>query len=222
MTRRTKTERRPRRQHAATAKGARVRAEVAHVAARLMAEESIHDFAEAKLRAADRLAVEGRNSLPRNDEIEAELRQYQALFQADTQPLWLAAKRRVALSVIDLLAPFEPVLAGAVLRGTAVADAEITLHVFAEPPEMVARFLIDRDIPWTLDAAQVRFGNGVEQELAVYRISADGEELRLVVFPDDGPRIPPRSPVDGRPMRRADRAEIERLLEESDDTASAP
>lgn len=194
------------------ARGARARAEVAQVAARLMAEESIHDFADAKTRAADRLGIDGRNSLPRNAEIEAELRTYQALFQADSQPLWLAAKRRVALASMRLLAPFEPRLAGSVLRGTAVADAEITLHVFADTPEAVARFLVDRGIPWSLDAALMRFGTGVEEELAVYRIAADGEAVRLVVFPLDGPRVPPRSPVDGRPMRRAGVDEIERLL----------
>ena len=195
--------------------GARQRAEIAQVAARIMAEESVHDFAEAKARAADRLGASRRGTMPRNDEVEAELRTYQALFQADTQPLWLAAKRRVALALMRLLAPFEPRLAGSVLRGTAVADAEVTLHVFADAPELVARFLIDRGVPCSLDGTWVRFGSGDEEELPVYRFGADGESVRLVVFPADGPRVAPRSPVDGRPMARAAAAEIERLLAEA-------
>ncbi len=197
------------------AHGGRLRAEVARVAAGLMAEESVHDFAEAKARAADRLGISARGSMPRNEEVEAELRAYQALFQADTQPQWLAGKRRVALAVMRLLTPFDPCLSGSVLRGTAVADAEVTLHVFADAPELVARFLVDRGIPWSLDATVVRFGPGVEEELPVYRFGADDENVRLVVFPDDGPRIAPRSPVDGRPMARASVDELERLLAES-------
>lgn len=192
--------------------GMRARAEVAQVAARLMAEECIHDFAEAKSRAVSRLGVDGRNTLPRNDEIEAELRTYQALFQGEVQPVWLRAKRRAALAAMELLAVFEPRLAGSVLRGTAVEDAEVTLHVFADVPEAVARFLIDRDIPWELDAARVRFGPGDEEERPVYRFGADGESIRLVVFPADGPRIAPRSPVDGRPMARLAPSGLARLL----------
>lgn len=195
--------------------GARTRGEVAQVAARLMAEECIHDFAEAKTRAADRLGVDGRNSLPRNEEVEAELRTYQALFQGDVQPLWLAAKRRAALGAMRLLEVFEPRLAGSVLRGTAVEDAEVTLHVFADAPEAVARFLVDRGIRWELDEAMARFGPGVEVELPVYRFGADDQCIRLVVFPADGPRIAPRSPVDGKPMARARPADIERLLAEA-------
>lgn len=196
--------------------GARMRAEVAQVAARLMAEECIHDFAEAKSRAAERLGADGRNALPRNEEVEAELRTYQALFQADAQPRWLLAKRQAALEVMRLLASFDPRLTGSVLRGTAVEDAEITLHVFADTPETIARFLIDRGIPWELDAAWVRFGPGRERELPVYRFGADGQSVRLVVFPADGPRIAPRSPVDGRPMARAAAPELADMLAAED------
>jgi len=205
-----------------TARGSRVRGEVAQVAARLMAEECIHDFGEAKGRAADRLGITGRNALPRNDEVEAELRTYQALFQADVQPVWLAAKRRAAWHAMGLLAEFEPLLTGAVLRGTAVEDAEITLHVFAEPAERIARFLIDRGIPWSLDESQVRFGPGVEQALPVYRLPAGEEALRLVVFPVDGPRVAPRSPIDGRPMQRASRDRLEALLAAAAGAAQTP
>ena len=36
---------------------------------------------------------------------------------------------------------------------------------------------------------------------------------QYVVFPIDGIRQSPASPVDGRPMKRADAAEIEAMLE---------
>ena len=192
---------------------ARARVEVAQAAARMMAEEGIHGFAEAKARAAAQLGVEGRGRLPRNDEIEAEIRSYQALFQADEQPLWLAEMRRTALAMMDLLAEFKPQLAGSVLRGTAPRDAEVTLHLFTEPSERVATFLLDRGIPWELDAWIARFGREREIELPVYRVAYDGQPVRLIVFPLDGPREAPRSPVDGKPMARAGRARVLELIE---------
>ncbi len=190
----------------------RVRGELAQVAARLMAEEAVHGFADAKAKAVDRLGVTGRPTLPSNQEVEAELRSYQALFQAEEQAQWLAAKRRVALEAMRLLEPFAPQLVGAVLRGTAPVDAEVTLHLFAEPPEAVATYLYDRGVPWALDSWIARFGGGRELELPMYRISAGDEDLRLVVFPEEGLREPPRSPVDGKPMQRAPRDHVQALV----------
>lgn len=194
----------------------RARTEVAQVAARLMAEDNVHDFGEAKSRAAASLGVAGRHRLPRNDEIEAELRAYQALFQSEEQPRWLARKRRVALQIMRLLEAFHPRLAGAVLRGTAAADTEISLHLFVDPPEQVATFLYDRHIPWELDAWEGRFGGNRVYELPVYRINPEGQSVRLIVFPEAAPREAPRSPVDGRPMERATAEEVERLLDEEE------
>ncbi len=198
---------------------AQQRAEIARVAARLMAEEGVHGFAEAKARAAGQLGIHGRQALPRNHEIEAEIRAWQALFQAEEQPLWLERMRRTALEAMDLLADFAPQLAGSVLRGTAPQDAEVTLHLFTEPPERVATFLLDRGIPWELDAWVGRFGRG-EFELPMYRIALGGQPVRLIVFPTEGPREAPRSPVDGKPMARANRTRVAELLA-GDDPDSA-
>jgi hypothetical protein len=45
---------------------------------------------------------------------------------------------------------------------------------------------------------------------------AGDREIDAVVFPIDGIRQSPASPVDGKPMRRADTAELESLLEETE------
>lgn len=192
----------------------RLRTEIAQVAARLMAEDNVHDFGEAKSRAAASLGVTGHRRLPRNDEIEAELRAYQALFQSEEQPRWLARKRRIALQTMRLLESFQPRLAGAVLRGTAAESSEISLHLFIDPPEAVAAFLYERHIPWELDSWEGRFGGNRIYELPVYRINPEGQPVRLIVFPEAAPREAPRSPVDGKPMARAGADEVERLIEE--------
>lgn len=192
--------------------GSRMRTEVAQVAARLMAEDNVHDFGEAKARAAASLGVADRRTLPGNDEVEAEIRSYQALFQADEQPRWLAEKRRIALAMMDLLAEFGPCLAGSVLRGTAAAESEITLHLFVDPPERVATFLYDRRIPWELDGWEARFGGNRVYELPMYRINPEGQSVRLIAFPEAAPREAPRSVIDGRPMQRAPREAVAALL----------
>src|SRR5262245_41183403 len=69
-----------------TNKQTSTRARIAAAAARLMAEDGIDDFALAKRKAAKQLGALETQALPGNDEIEAELRAYLALYQADEHP----------------------------------------------------------------------------------------------------------------------------------------
>src|SRR5262249_46662420 len=55
------------------AKQQQMRARIAAAAARLMAEDGLEDFALAKRKAARQLGAEDTQSLPKNEEIEAEL-----------------------------------------------------------------------------------------------------------------------------------------------------
>src|SRR3972149_1932575 len=63
-----------------------MRAQIAAAAARIMAEEGVEDFALAKRKAARRLGATDTEAPPSNGEIEAELRAYPALYQADEHP----------------------------------------------------------------------------------------------------------------------------------------
>src|SRR5215510_7849267 len=62
-----------------------MRNRIAAAAARLMAEDGLEDFALAKRKAARQLGAEDTQSLPKNEEIEAELRAYQSLYQGEEQ-----------------------------------------------------------------------------------------------------------------------------------------
>ena len=57
--------------------------------------------------------------LPSNEVLEDEVRDYIAVFCADTQPQELQALRRLALVWMERLAEFRPHLGGAVWHGTA-------------------------------------------------------------------------------------------------------
>src|SRR6185436_7984768 len=125
-----------------------MRARIAAAAARLMAEDGINDFALAKKKAARVLGAPNTEALPGNDEIEAELRAYLALYQADEHPERVAELRRLALDAMRAMERFNPYLTGPVLAGTAGPYAEIELQLFPESTKEVELFLIDRKLPY--------------------------------------------------------------------------
>jgi hypothetical protein len=83
-----------------------MRARIAAAAARIMAEDGIDDFALAKRKAARQLGAADTHALPRNDEIESELRAYRELYQAGEHPELIEELRRVALEVMQALERF--------------------------------------------------------------------------------------------------------------------
>ena len=95
-----------------------VTVEIAATAARLVVEEGM-EYGPAKQRALKVLGL-GKNhraALPSNDLLEDEVRDYLAIFCADTQPAELLALREVAAQWMARLAEFRPHLTGAVWRG---------------------------------------------------------------------------------------------------------
>ena len=80
-----------------------MRIRIAAVAARIMAEDGIEDFAMAKRKAARQLGADDTQSLPNNDEIEAELRMYQSLYQGEEQRERLRHLRREGWRAFSVL-----------------------------------------------------------------------------------------------------------------------
>jgi hypothetical protein len=189
-----------------------LRRALAQEAARIMAQHGIHDFLTAKRKAAERLGVADASALPRNTEIEDALAEYQRLFDPGGHELTLEAQRRAALHAMLWLSQFEPRLVGPVLSGTATEHADIQLHVFADRPEYVALRLIDRGVAHEVTERRVRLDAERIKAYPGVRFAVDNRCIDATVFPLDGIRQAPVSPVDGRPMRRADADEIQDLL----------
>lgn len=180
-----------------------IRQHLAQEAARILAESGGRDYQNAKRKAAQRLGAPETRNLPSNQEIEQALAEYQRLFAADTQPEQLARLRDAALEAMQLFSDFEPRLVGAVLNGTADQHSAVELHLFADPPEAVLFFLMDRHIPYQESQRRVRYDrNGVTVQ-PVYRFVAGDTPVDLTVFARSGLRQAPLSPVDGKPMQRA-------------------
>jgi hypothetical protein len=189
-----------------------LRRALAQEAARVMSEQGIHDFLTAKRKAAERFGITDEAVLPRNTEIEEALKEYQRLFAADTHLLTLKAQREVALQAMQWFSEFEPRLVGPVLSGTATAHADVQLHLFADRAETIALRLLDRGIEHEVTERRLRLDAARFRAYPGLRFEWDRQMIEVTVFPTDGIRQAPVSPVDGRPMRRADTAELEQLV----------
>jgi hypothetical protein len=191
-----------------------MRRRIAVEAARIMAEQGIDDFLAAKRKAAGHLGAPETRNLPRNVEIEQELAAYQRLFQSATQPRRLRQLRERACEAMEFFARFNSRLVGSVLEGTAGGHSDIDLHLFADTPEEVVLFLLQEHIPFERGERKLHVGRDQSAVFPVFRFVAGETPIDLTVFPIDGIRQAPCSPVDGRPMRRATLEAVVRLLAE--------
>jgi hypothetical protein len=185
---------------------------LAHEAARLMAEGGMRDYHQAKLKAAQRLGILDDASLPRNREIEAALREYQRLFQGEAVAGALRERREAALQALEFFAPFQARLVGPVLEGTADGNAPVSLQLYADDADAVARFLDEHGIPAQPRSRQLRLDRQRQAEFPVWVFSVDGLAFDLTVLPEDALRQAPLSAIDAKPMARANAGQLRALL----------
>jgi len=195
---------------------------LAQEAARIIVEHGVDDYLMAKRKAAERFGVTDHAVLPKNTEIEEALATHHRLFGAASHEDELAGLRRHAIEAMRLLGEFEPRLVGPVLSGNASAHSAIQLHVFADTPEAVVLRLIDAGVRHRVGQRRVRVLRDATEAFPTVEFPIGGVEVEAVVFPRDGIRQSPFGPVDGRPMRRATRQEVEALLAAEDETGTAP
>lgn len=194
----------------------RKRTLIAQEAARLMSEHGIRNYQHAKLKAADRLGLPEGQALPRNVEIEQALRERQRIFQADSQPQALRARREAAVEAMRFFAHFRPRLVGAVLDGTADTHSAVCLHLFSDEPEAVPRFLREHGIPHETQNRVLRLDRQTQAEYPVLLFAADGLPFDLTVLPSDALRQSPLDRIGDRPMQRASLSAVQALLAEDD------
>ena len=174
--------------------------EIAATAARLVVEEGM-EYGAAKRRAARALGRGGRPSeLPGNDAVEDEVRNYLAIFCADTQPGELAALRAVAMVWMERLAPFRPHLTGAVWRGTATRLNNVHLELFCDDSKAAELALIDRKVDYEVGSRPGPRGEPVTvlsvahtsrelgERVTVHLSVLDHDDLRGALKPDAGGR----------------------------------
>lgn len=190
------------------------RSRIAHLAARLMAEDGIEDYALAKRKAARQAGVPDGRELPTNDEIAAALKLYQELYHEADHRGRLRALREKAVQVMRELAQFQPYLTGSVLNGNAGKYADINLQVFTDNAKAVELYFIDRQIRYK--AAQARLYSGDEPlTVPVYTVNEDGIDIEITVLSGRDLRVPVKTSLEGRAIERAKLQAVEQLLEQT-------
>jgi len=190
----------------------RARQVLAQEAARIIVDHGIRDYRVAKQKAAERLGVGTRGFLPGNAEVESAVAEYLQLFGGESHSDLLRLMRTAALSAMELLAEFSPRLVGPVLAGTADENSAVNLHLFTDSPEMVAMEIGDMGIAFRPYERRLKSRRGQVEMYPGFEFSHRNETIQATVFPVDGIRQAPISPIDGKPMRRVDSEAVQVLL----------
>ena len=161
-----------------------MREQLAHQAAKLIAEDGITDFAFAKRKAARQLGATDTQHLPSNLEVEEALHSYRTLYQHDSHPAILNQLRREALDAMKLLVAFNPYLTGSVLSGTAGGNSDINLMLFSDDAKAVLLFLLKHKLEFEDGEWRVRL-NGREETVPSYTLTGDsGVPIHIIVMPE--------------------------------------
>jgi hypothetical protein len=175
--------------------------EIAITAARLVVEEGL-DYGAAKLRAVKQLGLPSKTPLPSHDEVEAQVRDYIALFCAETQPAELAALRELAYLWMQRMADFRPYLGGSVWHGTATKLSDIYIALFCDDPKSAEIALIDHRADYVARSIKGFDGAMVETlsihapcqalntEIGVHLMVYDYDDLRGALKLDNQGRKP--------------------------------
>jgi hypothetical protein len=174
----------------------RVREEIAIAAARMIAEDGL-DYSTAKRKAARQVVGETRVAgewLPDNDQIEEEIREYQSLFQGDSQP--------------------------AVLNGTAGDHSDVYLQAFCDNPKDVAIYFLNANVQYDVSETRHFAGRGYVETLSfLWRPEreaqgADPVGIHVALYGTDDLRGAVRADARGRHARASAQA-VQALLDES-------
>ncbi|MGB5345539.1 MAG: hypothetical protein WBN23_05185 [Woeseia sp.] len=190
----------------------RARQLLAQEAARIICEQGIEDYRLAKIKAAERLGLSEHGALPANPEIEQAVNEHLALFGRESHSSLLHNLRRAAISAMDMLADFTPRLVGPVLNGTAGETSAVNLHLFADSPEQVAWTLDERRLPYRPFERRYKSRRNQTSRFSAFRFNYEDASIEATVFPFDGIRQAPISPIDGKPMQRADLRAVRALI----------
>ncbi len=185
----------------------------------MIAEDGL-DYSTAKRKAARQVVGETRvdgSWLPDNDQIEEEIREYQSLFQGDSQPAVLRRLREIALDWMQRLEPFNPYLTGAVLNGTAGEHSDVHLQIFCDNPKEVAIYLLNANIQYDVSETRHFAQRGYVETLSfLWKASRDAEPvgIHIALYDTDDLRGAVRADARGR-LARANAQAVQALLDET-------
>ena len=192
-----------------------LRERIAHLAARIMAEDGVDDFAYAKRKAARQAGARDARAMPDNKEIEEALAAYRQIYQRDEHEAVLRELREQALTHMRALERFNPHLTGSVLSGVAGKYSDIDIYLFADSAKAVELHLLNSAVRYRASQVRLRV-NRVEKLVPSFSFDEDGTVVQIAVFDPDDARHTITSSAMGRPIQRAGIAAVEALLAPTD------
>lgn len=189
-----------------------MREQLAHQAARLMAEGGITDYAFAKRKAARQMGAGDTQHLPSNEEVEIALRSFRQLYQGESHPAILHQLREQSLNVMQLLEPFHPYLTGSILDGTAGEQSDINLSIYSDDQKAVIMYLLKHNLPFESGEWRVHL-MGRQQTVPSFTLETEmGVPVHIVVLPENA-----RHSGSRKPRSYADETALKKLLQDGNE-----
>lgn len=195
----------------------KIRRMIAQEAARLMYEEGINEYRDAKRKAAKHFGPEKVLSLgshlPSNAEIHEELQRLIGIYEEKVLPERLLRLRILALRYMDILEPFSPYLVGSVLSGAVTDRSDIDIHIFAETMEEVEEHLKEKGVPFEQNVVTIRRGGEFFEYPHIY-IEDEGTVIECSVYPPEDIHKRSKSSITGRAIERVDAKKLRKIIGE--------
>ncbi|MDP2787829.1 MAG: hypothetical protein Q8O79_07120 [Pseudomonadota bacterium] len=153
------------------------RSRIAELAARLIAEHGIQDYALAKRKAARSLGLPDGRGLPSNEEVDAALIDRQSLYEPEAQAALLLALRQQALAVMRVFGHFSPSLTGMVASGAVSEHSLIELDINADSSKDFEQYLVNQSIEFKVQDKGGRMA---------YLIYSEPTDVLVRISPGDG------------------------------------
>lgn len=195
----------------------KIRLMIAQEAARLMYEEGINEYRDAKRKAAKHFGPEKVLSLgshlPSNAEIHEELQRLIGIYEEKVLPERLLRLRILALRYMEILEPFSPYLVGSVLSGAVTDRSDIDIHIFAETMEEVEEYLKEKGVPFEQNVVTIRRGGEFFEYPHIY-IEDEGTVIECSLYPPEDIHKRSKSSITGRAIERVDAKKLRKIIGE--------
>lgn len=186
--------------------------EIAHTAAKILAEEGLNDYLLAKQRARQRLHLPEKSALPKNAVVHQCLAEYLQIFDLQNLLKRQLKFRKLAIHIMELLVNFQPLAVGPVVDGIITKNSCLQIHVFAPTAEDIAVSLINQDIPYELTEQKICFSPNKTEAKLVYNFLMDDTPVKIIVLNEKELRKTPIDPIYGKSTNRLRQTSVENLL----------
>jgi predicted nucleotidyltransferase len=190
------------------ARNERIKAEIAREAARLLFEEEVRSYRDARRQAVRRFGPTVSSTrgahLPEYFEIHIELQQMLLFYGGETLDSRVKEWRLLALKYLEIFEPFQPLLVGSVQRGEVREISDINLQLFCDKPEEVGCFL---------EAEGIDFEEEGDADTTRFYLEEEGIEIECCVYSLNERRQVPHCQITGKSLERVGYKQLKALLE---------